>query len=430
MEQYKPQGNIFCKLYFTGILFLLLSTVLGIRLSAFNSSAIIFLCVVWIAERDFKNKILRLKKESFWLITTAYYCLYIISIFTAENKAQAIATAQNMLPLLVLPIIFFSKNIFKKDAIIFLLKAFVYAAFLWMSIATIIALKKYFTTGDITVMFYHPLVSALLSNAIYAELICVICTAIIFNIPASKKWKIWMLLFFTIWIILLSSRMFLFIYGCLILLNLYKHFSKMQKVLLVGCIALFAACIVFTNNPIRKRYDDFKGFKLSYLTAPSFNQSIYFDGLSLRLVYWRYSLEILQEQDKFITGVSTGDARDLLDKKIRAFHMNIGNDTPGDNGYLKYSFHGAYLESLVCFGFAGLLLLLVYYGYIGYLGFVEKIPLLRNIFIIMVFSSFSDLIVMDCQCDLSLILTIVYLAVSYAKSERRHIDIPKMVLEN
>lgn len=93
--------------------------------------------------------------------------------------------------------------------------------------------------------------------------------------------------------------------------------------------------------------------------------------------------------------------------------MNTGNGTPENDGYLKYSFHDLYLECLVSFGIMGLCVLLIYYGYIGYYGIKHNIPALRDVFILLVISSLSDVIAIDAQCDLSLVLIVVYLLIQY-----------------
>ncbi|GAA3932169.1 O-antigen ligase family protein [Chitinophaga oryziterrae] len=410
---------IFNKLYLILTGLLLVSAILGGRFTAFNSISTIGLLLVWIAEGDFSTKWERLKSSPLVYLTTFYFLLYVLSIWISKDKDHALSLVQREF---VIVFIFSSKNPFKKEHIYFLLKIFVYGTFFWMSLASILAMKQYLFSGDPSVFLYHTLAYNIESTAIYASLLCVISVAVVLFVPASARWKIILYVFFTIWLLLLSSRMFLFIHLVISVVNLFTYLPAKYRVIPAGGIIAIVALLFFTNNPIKSRFQDLELFKTSYLTQPTFNEATYFDGLSLRLVYIRFSCEIMREHNGYLLGVGSGDAATLLREKILSYHMFTGdNSISGKGGYLQYSFHNIYLESFVSFGIIGLLTLLMLYGYIGYTGIKNRMALLRDIFIIIFFSSFTDVIIMHDQCDLSLILTLCCLSITLIGYNEQHL---------
>lgn len=420
MEVIKSRKEIiFNTLYLILTGLLLISAILGGRFTAVNSISTIGLLLVWISEGDFSTKWKRLKSSPLVYLTTLYFLLYVLSIWISKDKDHALSLVQREF---VIAFIFSSKKPFKKEEIYFLLKIFVYGTFFWMSLASILAMKQYVSGGDPSVFLYHALAYNIESTAIYASLLCVISVAVILFVPASARWKIILYAFFTVWLLLLSSRMFLFIHLVISAVNLFTYLSAKYRVISIGSIITIIALLSFTNNPVKSRFQDLELFQTSYLTQPKFNEAIYFDGLSLRLIYIRFSCEIMREHNSYLLGVGSGDAATLLREKILSYHMFTGeNSVSGKGGYLQYSFHNIYLESFVSFGIIGLLTLLTLYGYIGYAGIKNRMPLLRDIFIIIFFSSFTDVIIMHDQCDLSLILTLCCLSITLIHYDEQHI---------
>ena len=84
-----------------------------------------------------------------------------------------------------------------------------------------------------------------------------------------------------------------------------------------------------------------------------------FTGTSLRLVFWRFSNEIINENNGWVMGVHTGDFQDLLNEKYKRTGIYTGNPELKDTGYLGYGPHNQYIEVLLSLGFIGLTLFLI-----------------------------------------------------------------------
>lgn len=390
---------------------LLLSTVVGDTWVAFNSICTILLILTWIVEGGFREKWQRLKSTPIVYSVAFFFLLYLTSFLTSVNKQETFSMVQREF---LLAFIFFSKKPFSPLQVASLLKGFVYATLAYMSVALTLAIVQYLQLHDSSVFVYHALAGQVHSTAIFASMLCVVAVAVLLFLPLRTWPKMLLYACFSVFILLLASRMFLFIHLFISGVHAFTLLRPRLKLVAAGGMLILLAALIFTPNPIRTRFQDMARFQAGYLTQKDFNQGMYFDGLSLRVLYIRYSFEIMQEHHRYLVGVGSGDAAQLLRDKIRAYHMYDGDGSNGSGGgYLQYSFHDAYLESFVAFGIIGIIALVLLYGYIGYYGITRNISLLRDLCIIIVCCSFTDVIVINNQCDLALVLTICYLGFIY-----------------
>lgn len=390
---------------------LLLSTILGDAWVAFNSICTILLTLAWIVEGGFREKWQRLKSTPIVYFVACFFLLYLTSFLTSANKQEAFSMLQREF---ILAFIFFSRKPFSPTQVTGLLKGFVYATLAYMGVALLLATVQYFRLHDASVFIYHALAGQVGSTAIFSSMLCVIGVAVLLFLPMPPGRRLLLYACFSIFILLLASRMFLFIHLVISGVHAFTLLRPRWKLVAAGTMLVLLSLITLVPNPIRTRFQDMARFQADYLTRKDFNQGMYFDGLSLRVLYIRYSFEIMQEHHRYLVGVGSGDAARLLRDKIRAYHMYDGDGSDGSGGgYLQYSFHDAYLESFVAFGIIGVVALVLLYGYIGYYGITRKVSLLRDLCIIIVCCSFTDVIVINNQCDLALVLTICYLGFIY-----------------
>jgi O-antigen ligase len=75
-----------------------------------------------------------------------------------------------------------------------------------------------------------------------------------------------------------------------------------------------------------------------------------FNGLNLRLYFWKTSVTQLYEDNRLVTGVGTGDGQDYLDQAYIKRHLN-------DYGYLGFDPHNQWIITLLQLGLIGVALL-------------------------------------------------------------------------
>ena len=115
--------------------------------------------------------------------------------------------------------------------------------------------------------------------------------------------------------------------------------------------------LVVTNNPVKKRFTDITNGATTLFQQQKFNAGVYFNGLQFRLLTWRFTSEILNEQKAWLPGVSAGDGQKLLRRKYIETGMYTG-DGSNSGGYLLYNCHNIYLQTTLESGLIGLVSLL------------------------------------------------------------------------
>jgi len=415
MERTKP-NNIIRQSYFWIMCLLIVSLFFSNKV---NSLCIIALLITWLLERNFRDKCTTLLKEPFFLLNAFLLGVYIISIVFSDNKSTARFFVEKNLSLLILPMVLLSKTPFMLSEIKTFGKIFISATFIVMAFCTLAAAGNFRTGHNYEVFFYHALAGNAGISAIIASFFCLISIACLLSLEVFEGWKWLLLLIFSAWLVLLSSKLFIVVLLVMLLLNIANKLSRKIKLMALSGIILLAAVIAITNNPVRSRFEDIGKFNTDYLYAKKFNPGIYFDGLSLRLVFIRFGLEIMQEDGNYLFGVGTGDAETLLQEKIRAYDMYTGDGVKDKLGYLQFGFHNEFLQKFLQTGIVGLGLFLSVLVYCIAMAVKHRSKLLLNLMLIYLFSFFTDTI-MEVQTGLVIFLTFAALSVSMIRMKERY----------
>jgi O-antigen ligase len=229
-----------------------------------------------------------------------------------------------------------------------------------------IALIHYFSGAPSSVLFYHPLVKPLSQHAIQFSILVFIALLFLFNSIKTKETRsfvlTWILIsFFTLFLILLSSKLVIIWY---ILYLLYfslessmRKVKRIRSILFISILLVLATIVCSTRNPVGNRFRELFSGNKELFAQKKFNQGIYFNGLQFRLLEWRFVYEILSEKHAWIQGLTPGDGQAALDRKYIETDMYQGNGGD-DRGYLGYHTHNQYLQCLLQTGIIGLLLFL------------------------------------------------------------------------
>jgi hypothetical protein len=227
------------------------------------------------------------------------------------------------------------------------------------------ALRHYWATGDTSLFFYHPLVAAVEQHAVQFAIF--VLAAILFLKESYNKrqycigrgWHIAILAWFLLFLLLLSSKLVIvvtavfFLYE-LVLRTRFARSGRRRAVSLAGII--IAVTLLFTvDNPIRNRFMTEVYGKMELVGRKQFNPNDRFNGSQFRLLQWRFTGEILNEQKRWWLGVSPGDAQECLDRKYIAMNMYVGGNTGNPTGFLGYNSHDQFLQSVLANGIPGLL---------------------------------------------------------------------------
>jgi len=207
---------------------------------------------------------------------------------------------------------------------------------------------------------YHGFTAPYELGAIYYSwYLSIAVLYLMFGKPDSLllKHRHYLILFFLLLIMASSSKLFVL----LMVPTTVGYFIFSFRASKLQWLALITLALIILGGalPVINRIQEISAIesKVVYLDEYSYDTPL--NGITLRLIQWRFGLEILQEGDMFLFGAGPGNGQKLLDEKYKAYGLYTGNEEFGDCGYIGYNFHNQYIESLVETGIPGLLLLIL-----------------------------------------------------------------------
>lgn len=335
-----------------------------------NSWCIIATLLVVLVDGNPFLKIKRAFVNPYFLAYFFFFLFLLISLFWADDILPAWKVIESKTTLIAVPFLLVAGPLRGKEDYKKVLSAYCIILFLAAAFCLLYASWRFINTGDSSVFFYHDLVDVLAQNAIIFSVFMLVGLLFLFSSPLHlpsmpvrrarmARWSL--AVFFTGFIILLSSKLMLIALGIVLFIYAVKKFSvKKNRGLLAGVCVVFVllvTALLVTNNPIKKRYQEIFTENLEIISRPTYTRDMAFNGLTLRLIIWRFGLEILNEQKAWLAGVGPGDSQDLLNKKYIEANMYTG-DNGRDRGFLGYNLHNQFLEQCVQTGLIGLGLLL------------------------------------------------------------------------
>lgn len=301
----------------------------------------------------------------FFLSCLLFYVLQIISLAYSEDIEEGLIHVQLKSALLFVPAaIYFAaflNEAFRRRVMTGYLFIVIVASLYCLGIA----FSKYLETGSKDAFFYFELVKPFGHHAIQYSLLVMFGALYTMDRLTRAEYlfnpalHLVLASFLLIVIMLLSSKLVIAItIACVgyYLLKMIRTRNKQRWILpvaVVGCVALTFG-VMFTSNPISKRFDEIIAGDISMINQDKFNQGTYFNGLQFRLIQWRFLREILNENNGWISGVGIGDGQHELDEKYIATDMYTGEESRGDHGFLGFNTHNQFYESLLQTGILGL----------------------------------------------------------------------------
>ena len=377
-----------------------------------SSIGIILLSLVWIADGFSGAKIRAFATHTFFISCTLLFVSYIASWLLSADKAAAAFAIEKKLALPLLPAIILSMPTLSKRRLQQLFIFFISATTAIMLIALTISVYKYSTGGDNGVLFYHALVEGVHLSAITASCFCLISLILVQHTTLKIVYRGLISLFLILCLLLLSSKMFLLMLVILGLVYLFSLKGTWYKIVLLSALAVGFLLVINTANPLKDRFADIAKFNTERVQAHQYTAEDYFDGLSMRLVYIRFSREMMQEHKALWLGVGTGDAETLLQQKITRSGMYTGTG-PSDKGYLEYGFHNQYLQVWVQMGLLGLSIYLLLLGIAWRYALRSSAKWLAAILFVFTLGALTDTW-LEVQTGLILFLVFISLGIRYA----------------
>jgi len=320
-------------------------------------------------EGNLNQRLKALFSNPFFISLFLLFLIKVIGLIYSDDVATGLKFIEKKSTLIAIPFIILADPFANRDKYKKMMTAYCFVLLGVTLYCLLIAIWKYIQFQIIYTFFYHSLVEPILQSAVFftvfvlAGLLYLLSTEIsVENLrpDIKKRLQLFMIIYFTIFIFLLSSKLMLFIL-ILILASfaMQKDYMNRNKktIIITGliCIAL-TLLVLLTKNPIKERYLDMQN--IGMIKKEKFSPGTYFNGVQLRLLQWKFAYQILNENNAWLIGVGPGDSQHLLNKKYADANMYMGNPERKDTGFLNYNFHNQYIEELVQSGIIGLVLLL------------------------------------------------------------------------
>jgi O-antigen ligase len=298
-----------------------------------------------------------------------FFLLQIVSLLYTHDRQEGWDHVRLKSGLLLTPLAFYcSGYINSKTAG----KLFFYFSLL-LALASIycfvIAFSRYQQSGELSLFFYHQLVSPLKQHAVYFSIF--VFVALVFLMESLREKKllvkhtvyIGLVIYFSILLFFLSSKLVLVFFVLYMLYFFASSFrnSGRRKLVSLGLLILFALSLTValtTSNPVSNRFSEIVKGNMALVGKEKYTPADSFNGLQFRLLQWKFVPEILSENRAWLEGMSPGDAQSALDRQYALKNMYIGETFRKDRGFLGYNTHNQFLQALLQNGIIGLLVFL------------------------------------------------------------------------
>lgn len=333
----------------------------------FNSIAV----GVFVLSTIFSSRNYKFSFQKILIYPIALYFLMALSIVWTIDFKITFEALSKELPLLLIPFCFFIIQ-FSNSEKLKILSYFSHAIFGFCIFYLIKAIVRYFLTNDVSVFFYHELVTLDL-NAIHVSVYCVV-SLFYFLVKINKSTfdKVAIVILTSVTILLSSKNI---IITFIILLLIYAFFNRkntIKKNYIYLFLILFIATSIFFFSKIKERFEIEIQSTATEKTinnsmsdkGPVYNVTIndawnkdrfrhndYFSGTALRVYQIRIFKELLHEENIFFTGFGLNASREKIKEK-RIEH----NLYPG---YERFNFHNQYVQNFADLGVFGFILLII-----------------------------------------------------------------------
>lgn len=335
--------------------FFFYSAVLTVLLMPFSKKltvlAIGLFTISWLMTGEWMKTGKTALKQSMFVLAVSFFLIHVIGLVYSGNMHSAWFDLEVKLTLLIFPLIFFMSETLRENKQKFILWTFVISTFFATLTCIGNAIYNYYENGLNTFsymtlsIFHHPTYFALficlsaviiLNYWFYSDFVKKVLLKIVFT---------FLLLFFAVFIYMLSSKAGIFSYFMALMMMsvpaLFKKTIRFTSVLVI-LFACFQLWFCLTRN------NRFQSVESSVTHAEQNTQTS--ESNAVRVLIWETTFDIIKEN--YALGVGTGDIKDELFKKYHERNMTGAIEN-------KLNVHNQFLETWLGQGIPGITLLLL-----------------------------------------------------------------------
>ena len=332
-----------------------------------NSISIIILCINWLVEGKYAEKLKLAKNNNFLFFFIFFYLLHVLGILYTSNVNAGLFDLQRKLSLFILPIIIATSGKLNHAQIKNILKVF----FISILAASFICLGYAGYRTDFLRTYSHPywlyfsytdLTSILKIQPTYLAIYVCFSIFILFyflieNYSSYGRYKRTMffclILYLVIFLFLIASKTAIIALLIILFSGIVYYYYKIHKLLkgifVIGIISTFFVIALFQFPLIAERFLQILGIEHQNVWI---NQ--YGDGSGkvpdARMLKWKCAWNVIKEN--WLLGVGTGDDQEALQIQYKNINFQEAFNA-------EYNAHNQYLQTWLGLGILGLISLLV-----------------------------------------------------------------------
>ncbi|MFZ4520512.1 MAG: O-antigen ligase family protein [Bacteroidales bacterium] len=326
-----------------------------------NSASLILVSAVILA--SFARRPFMPQRRKIWYLSlpVVFFLWHSKELLIVHPAWPVWKEVEQMLSFLVIPILFLLSRTDHKAFAKVALSGFTSALVICGTIMLVAATSRFLQSGNVVEFTYHTLAKPFHSGAIYFSFYILF---VLFKLDDPDwftnrlKIKVIIAFFLMSMLLLLASKMMIGI-GLPLLGWHYRRLGialwRTRRKWMVALVILIA----FGALPFMKRVQNILHPNLDMVASVNFKNCPEPNGLNLRLIFWRFGMEILEEQNAWLTGVGMSQSRGFLNGKIRQYGLYTGTPDGKDSGYLNYNYHNQFVETFVRVGVPGVVILML-----------------------------------------------------------------------
>ena len=316
---------------------------------------IVLTFIAWLLNNPFKKIFIKTKNTKEFLAIFIFYLLHVIALLYNHNLGEGLFNLEIKISMLIFPLLFYTEQ-FSEKQIRFFLKNFIIGTLLCCLFCLSRALFLYFSKNEFG--FYYESLAWFQHPSYLAMYITFCCVILLLKNIYSKPITYLSILFFTFFVLLLSSKTGIVIHFTILIFCIASLFLKGKNYLkIIGIsfsgMVLFCASLFFIPE-VKNR---FSGVVMVFNAEGIDKYSV--ESTAVRVLIWNEATQIIKKNLLF--GVSPGDANDALYARYQQ------NGLTGAYAK-KLNAHSQYFQTTVGLGLIGLISLLALF----------IVPLLEN----------------------------------------------------
>jgi O-antigen ligase len=299
--------------------------------------------IVWLGGNPFKKLFSGSHFTKVLLAVLVFYFLHALGFVYTNNTQETWFSLEIKISLVIFPLIFYTTR-YTWPQMKFLIMSFVLGNILLCLMCLVRSTFLYLgPKTDVDPFFYAGL--SWLQHPSYLSMYLTFCCVVILQKNIFSKWlKLVIVIFFTGFVLLLSSKTGIAIHFLFLLLTGVSYFLKKGNYLKLSLFALVSllvlTLIVSFVPPVKQRFLNVVGAFGSGREDKAATEST-----AVRMLIWKEARAVISEHP--LLGVSPGDANDALYERYRLNGLTGAYEK-------KLNAHNQYLQTGVGLGLVGL----------------------------------------------------------------------------